>query len=355
MGTKLSRRDFLKLSALGLTSLAFRPSLNEPSSMEMDIARVAISRATGSLSTPSVSVYSQPSDKSKILYQRYRDELVHIYYEVTSEDGPSYNPLWYRVWRGYIHSAHLEIVKSRLNPILPSVNPKGQLTEVTVPYTKSLRFTKAYGWEPLYRLYYGSLHWIMDVSEGPDGEPWYRIEDEMDKSYTYFVSAPHLRPILANEYAPLSPDVPPEAKKIEVSIARQMLTAYEDDKIVMQTKISSGMSMPNPPPGMIPTDTPTGTFHIQSKMPSKHMGDGQLSSDLYAYELPGVPWVSFFEPETGVAFHGTYWHNNFGTQMSHGCINMRTEEAKWIFRWATPVNAPEDWEKRGYGTEVVVA
>ncbi len=77
------------------------------------------------------------------------------------------------------------------------------------------------------------------------------------------------------------------------------------------------------------------------------MGDGNLTSDIEAYELPGVPWTSFFEPETGVAFHGTYWHNNFGIPMSHGCVNMRTHEAKWLFRWATPVSSPTDISKIG--------
>jgi len=88
-------------------------------------------------------------------------------------------------------------------------------------------------------------------------------------------------------------------------------------------------------------------------MPSKHMGDGKLTDDIFAYELPGVPWVCFFH-ETGVAFHGTYWHHNFGRKMSHGCINMHTEEAKWLYRWTTPVASPYEWEKKGYGTRVIV-
>jgi lipoprotein-anchoring transpeptidase ErfK/SrfK len=88
-------------------------------------------------------------------------------------------------------------------------------------------------------------------------------------------------------------------------------------------------------------------------MASKHMGNGQLTDDLEAYELPGVPWTTFFA-QNGVALHGTYWHTNYGMTMSHGCVNMRTEEAKWIFRWTTPVIAPETWEQTGYGTRVLV-
>ena len=72
--------------------------------------------------------------------------------------------------------------------------------------------------------------------------------------------------------------------------------------------------------------------------------------------LPGVPWTSFFTAE-GHAFHGTYWHDNFGVPMSHGCVNMRTEEAKWLFRWNQPPTTFDDINKltldmKGYGTVV---
>jgi lipoprotein-anchoring transpeptidase ErfK/SrfK len=53
-----------------------------------------------------------------------------------------------------------------------------------------------------------------------------------------------------------------------------------------------------------------------------------------AYDLPDVPWVQYFHQD--YAFHGAYWHNNFGTPMSNGCINMRIWDAKWLFDWAGP-------------------
>jgi len=83
------------------------------------------------------------------------------------------------------------------------------------------------------------------------------------------------------------------------------------------------------------------------------MGDGNLTDDLDAYELPGVPWVSFFHA-VGVGFHGTYWHDNFGSPMSHGCVNMRNADAKWIYRWTMPVIGYSDWYKKGQGTLVKV-
>lgn len=355
MAQKLSRRDFLKLSALGAASLAFRPmrhlkrtdNLSENSLIPMggDIARVCVY---------SVSVHSQPWDESKILYQRYQDELVNLYYEVESEHGPEYNPIWYRVWGGYIHSAHLQCVRSRENTVLYTIPEERQLAEVTVPFTTSMRYASYNGWTDLYRLYYNSVHWLVDVDTGPDGEPWYLIEDELDSSYKYWAKASHFRPVPAHELTPISPDVPPHEKRIEVSIARQTLTAYEGDNIVLQTKVSTGLNYK--PKGETPWDTPTGTFNVYSKMPSKHMGDGHVRSDYLAddyYELPGVPWVCFFE-ESGVATHGTYWHTNYGTRMSHGCVNMRNDEAKWLFRWTTPVAQMDKMESRGMGTRVIV-
>jgi lipoprotein-anchoring transpeptidase ErfK/SrfK len=84
------------------------------------------------------------------------------------------------------------------------------------------------------------------------------------------------------------------------------------------------------------------------------MGNGELTSDPEAYELPGVPWVSYFH-KTGVAFHGTYWHDNFGRMMSHGCVNMRPDEAKWLFRWTMPSTGFQDWYRRGLGTLVEIS
>lgn len=344
MKTKPSRRDFLKLSALGLGSLAFRPFLGKNDHLEAgDLGRVA---------TTSVTVHSLPWDESRILYTRTRNELLNIYYEVTSEHGPDYNPVWYRVWGGYVHSARIQKVQFRLNPVLQKIPEKGQLAQVTVPFSQAIRDLKSMGYQNIYRLYYQSLHWITGLQAGPDGEPWYVLKDEL-LEIEYLVPAAHMRPIPYEEYSPIAQDVPAHQKRLDVSIGQQKVWAYEKDQLVFETRISSGLDY-QPPGEKIPWKTPLGTFHIESKMPSKHMGDGNITSDPEAYELPGVPWVSFFEPKTGVAFHGTYWHNNYGVRMSHGCVNMRPEEALWLFRWSTPVVEQGIVETRGYGTLVNV-
>jgi hypothetical protein len=346
MSMQISRRNFLKLGALGAAGLAFNPLKSLKIDWSTDnLARVAL--------YPSVSVYSEPSDQSTILYQRYRDEIVNLYYDVTSDQPPKYNPHWYRVWGGYIHSAHLQKVKYQINPVSYNILKGGVIAQVTVPYTQSYWDRKTFGWEKSYRLYYQSMHWIVGVIQGPDGEPWYQVLDQLLRNVTFYAKAEHFRLIPPEDFTPIHPNVSFAKKRIEVSIETQTLTAYEGDQILLQTKISSGMPDYGHQVGAVSTNTPLGEFNVYSKMPSKHMGDGNVTSDLAAYEIPGVPWTTFFA-DNGVAFHGTYWHNNFGRPMSHGCVNMRIEEAQWIFRWTTPVNLGDKIEQTGYGTRAIV-
>jgi len=322
MSSKLTRRDFLKFGGLSLASLAFSPLTPSLGGFDdSDVVRVA---------TDSVSVYREPSDKSIITGTWYRDDLVHIYGQVTAEE-PTYNPVWYRVWGGYMHRARLQRVKILYNLPLDSI-PEGErrLVDVSVPFTQPYRYTKTYGWQVLNpRLYYGSVHWVDQIVDGPDGTPYYRIFDELTGNY--FVPAIHLRPIPHEEITPISPELSWEDKHIEVNLTTQVLTAYEKGSTVFQTNISSGLPNARRNSKEISTKTPDGKFNVQEKMPSKHMGNGNLLADADGYELPGVPWTCFFEPKTGVATHGTYWHRNYGVPMSHGCVNFRTEDAGWLY------------------------
>lgn len=351
MNALLSRRDFLKLSGMVMGSLALPVNLSWDQPQPDMYGRVTIDE---------IDVYNQPrSDTYLIVGKRYRDQLVTIYYALEAPDGPAYNPVWYRVWGGYVHSAYLQLVKTSLNPVLEVIPEGGQLCEVSVPFTNSYRYDRYGGWLAQYRLYYETTHWVTGIAEGPDGQPWYKVTNELDRYLTYFAPAAHLRPIQDEEIAPLSPNFPAEEKRIEVSILEQTLRAYEGEEEVFSAKVSTGVHNSQPTSNGIPTHTPRGRFRISSKSPSKHMGYLQASGAPDGYSLPGVPWTCFFVPETGVAFHGTFWHNNFGAQMSLGCVNMRNQDAKWIFRWSTPVwEVPvEDrfaWDRRGYGTHVEV-
>jgi lipoprotein-anchoring transpeptidase ErfK/SrfK len=123
-------------------------------------------------------------------------------------------------------------------------------------------------------------------------------------------------------------------KRIEVDLATQQLYAYEGEKLVYNFLISSGLW----------DRTPTGTFKIWIKIRSQKMSGGSKELGTYYY-LPNVPYVMFFYNDqvpknVGYSLHGTYWHNNFGIPMSHGCINMKTSEIALLYPWAevdTPV------------------
>ncbi|OGO28176.1 MAG: hypothetical protein A2Z16_08095 [Chloroflexi bacterium RBG_16_54_18] len=101
---------------------------------------------------------------------------------------------------------------------------------------------------------------------------------------------------------------------IEVDLSAQRLRAYQGDALINAFIISGGRK---------PTPTVTGKFRVYVKYRYADMkGRG--------YYLENVPFVMYFYESYGV--HGTYWHNNFGTPMSHGCINLRTEDAAWLYR-----------------------
>lgn len=342
-----NRRSFLKYSILALGGLGLRmlpQRWGDGVRAQDHIVRICVHK---------LGVFPQPSETGEPLFYRKRDELVNVYEEVISPDGPEHNPRWYRVWGGYLYSARTQKVNTTLNPIVEDIHKGGHLAEVTVPMTQSMRWISVRKrWEPVYRLYYESHHWVTGIEPGPDGLPWYRIHDELTE-INYLVEAAHLRLLSPEAFDPLSTQVDPAKKRIHVSIGKQMLTAFEGDQVVLETRVSTGVGNWRDLPGKYGTETPLGDHYVLSKMPSKHMGVGGVTADIEAYELVGVPWTTFFTT-SGVAIHGTFWHQNYGTPMSKGCVNVPTEIAKWIFRWTTPVCSAQTWEQRGRGTLVEV-
>lgn len=127
------------------------------------------------------------------------------------------------------------------------------------------------------------------------------------------------RTIWKNEYSTTS------LKTITVDRSEQMLYAFEGNDLFMSTSISTGLEL---------TPTPRGTFSIYKKTPSRYM-QGPLPNlvDKQVYDLPGVPWNLYFT-QGGAVIHGAYWHDNFGSQYSHGCVNLSTSDAKKLYNWA---------------------
>lgn len=115
-------------------------------------------------------------------------------------------------------------------------------------------------------------------------------------------------------------------KHIYVNLTTQTLAAYEGKELFIQTPISSGLW----------GKTPKGDFTIWTKFRATRMTGG---SGADYYDLPNVPYVMFFSNNevpgsAGFSIHGTYWHNNFGHAMSHGCVNMKTTDVAKLFEWA---------------------
>jgi lipoprotein-anchoring transpeptidase ErfK/SrfK len=107
------------------------------------------------------------------------------------------------------------------------------------------------------------------------------------------------------------------ARWIDVNLSTQSVYAYEGDTVVNSFVVSTGTSL---------TPTVTGRYKIWIKFKSTSMsGPG--------YYLPNVPYVMYFYK--GYGLHGTYWHNNFGTPMSHGCVNLTIPDAEWLYNFAS--------------------
>ena len=121
----------------------------------------------------------------------------------------------------------------------------------------------------------------------------------------------------------VAPYVPPQVVSnggehwIDVNLSQQRVYAYEGDTLMNSFVVSTGTWQ---------TPTVTGKFRIWIKVLSQAMsGPG--------YYLPDVPYVMYFYKDYGL--HGTYWHNNFGTPMSHGCVNLTIPDSEWLYNFSS--------------------
>jgi hypothetical protein len=340
----LTRRDILKLGGAALAALFLPKPPGWPAALSENVRPLD---ENGRVLTDNISIYDIPSARGRFQNSYYRDLVVPITGVTLNEDTSVYNRIWYRIGdEGFAYSGHLQPVKTLINEPVREIPPSGVLGEVTVPYTDA-RKTPDTGALVIYRMYYETTYWLTAVDHDVTGAAWYEFLDDRDNDY-YYVQAAHVRIIPPDELTPLSPEVPPELKRLEVHLDDQMVLAFEDERLVFATRASTGRknSWGN-------YTTPAGTHDTYHKRPTRHMASGNLASN--GFDLPGIPWVCYIN-EAGVSFHGTYWHNDFGTPHSHGCVNLNSQAAKWLYRWTLPV-VPANRSvvyKRGAGTKVVV-
>lgn len=117
---------------------------------------------------------------------------------------------------------------------------------------------------------------------------------------------------------------------VEVDISEQKLRAWQGDTLFLESPVSTGLPW---------WPTPLGEFRVWIKLRATKMEGGSGS---YYYYLPNVPYVMFFEnsevaKSRGYSLHGAYWHNEFGTPRSHGCVNLPIPIAEQLYHWSAPI------------------
>ncbi|HZX01251.1 MAG TPA: L,D-transpeptidase family protein [Candidatus Paceibacterota bacterium] len=168
------------------------------------------------------------------------------------------------------------------------------------------------------------------------------VTDDTDRVWYRVVPTPGSHPervttewyIAAEFVVPVT--VPPEpakdpSKKIVVDLSDQTLTAYQGDKIFMKVSVSTGRAATPTFPGRFTILWKTPSRYMQGPIPGAADISGKLLTDVY--DLPGVPWDMYFTVG-GAAFHGTYWHNDFGKKHSHGCVNLTVKDSYKLYGWA---------------------
>lgn len=338
--TTLSRRGFLKAggmwSVAGLFRIGLRPV---PRALP---AGVPLGRVT----ELEARLFSRPTADSSLVGSLAFDEVIEAYRQVVGRGVQPHNHVWVETPRGYIWSSELQPVRYQPNPLLESIPETGTWTEVTVPFVDGLLRPEP-GAPVRYRLYYAMVLNVDGRVDGDDGVVYYRVHDE--NNIVMYAPGEAFRQIQPAEVDPIHPDA--EDKYIVVNLTRQDLSAMEAGVEVYYARVSSGYAVYED--GLRHWNTPIGQQWTWRKMVSRHMSGGDWVS---GYDLPGVGWTILFSG-TGAAIHSTYWHNDFGTPRSRGCINVRPEAGQWLFRWSLPVveYRPGDVTIQGtIGTRVIV-
>lgn len=314
----LSRRRFLQLAgAAGLYKLCL------PAHAQSNTRPILIGRVVDY-----VGMFEQPDYTSTKIGAFTDHELIPIYEVLEAQGG--YNRIWYRTDTGYVYSSNVVPMRPYLAPppLVTHLGDWGAWGQVVAPWSDAHTQPHPEA-DFMYRLYYASVHHIVDVERDEEGTWWYKIQD-LRYNEIYWAETAHLRVMAPQEFEPINPEI--EDKYIEINLSVHILTAYENGEKVFETRVTSGDTFYWEDGTTDYFETPEGGYKVMLKAPARHMGSrGTLGS----FDYPGVPWCTFFTDD-GLAIHGTYWHNDFGTKRSHGCINMRPSDAFWVFRWTTP-------------------
>jgi hypothetical protein len=343
-----SRRDFLKIAGIGLGALAFRPTSGSGYTDLLRTGRLAefpqadllgrnCTADTNLQYGGTINVHVRPDVSSGIVRNAYRDEVFPWVRELTAENLDYNNPnqRWVETPEGYVRAAQLQPCRNIPNVPLTAMpeGVNGFWAEVTVPYVDLImenaqpvsgwmRDHSAYGLQP--RLYYQQVMWVDRVRTLDAGMVQYRLNERYgNPGDLFWADAAAFRLLTPEDVTPIHPEVDPATKKIVVDKTYQQLSCFEGEREVYYCRVSTGIQA---------DATPLGEHKIWRKLISVRMGANTVAA---SYDLPGIGWTTLFVGD-GVAIHAATSHNDFGAVRSHGCVNCRPEDAKWIFRWTLP-------------------
>ncbi len=354
----VSRREFLKLAGLGLGALALRPltsglalipanrTIYLPDFPKADLLGRNCTTDTSLEWGGIIPIKATPDVGGTKVRDAQPDEVFAWLKEVSAAniDVNLPNQRWVETPEGYIHSLYLQPCRNLPNTPISTmpVGQSGFWGEVTVPYVDLITDKQAQGigwlqdhinFNRTPRLYYSQVMWIDNIRNSDGGTIQYHVNERYgNPGDQFWADGSAFRILTVEDVAPIDPEVDPATKSIVVNTSYQTLTCKEGDKEVYFCRVSTGISEGS---------TPLGEHPIWRKLISVRMAASALGS---SYDLPGISWTTLFDG-SGVAIHGATSHNNFGSVQSHGCVNCRPEDAKWIFRWSLPEVGLETGEK----------
>jgi len=341
---KISRRKFLQLSSATTAFALVNPKLSFDhfSKTSKDLNDWPSDTPLGrNCKAATINIRSGPSENSSVVKSVIEDTVFQWEKEVVGEaPGGLVSRRWVQTPEGYVYSPFVQYCQSIINePIgsLPntSLGP-GRWAEVTVPYV-DLVLENPPARAPWLqavmhpRLYYSQVVWIDQIGDGGSGNIQYRVNERYAYGDIFWADAKAFRILTDDDFTPISPDI--ADKKVIVNLTYQYLQCLEAGREVYFCRCSTGAKFNAAGEAVDKWATPPGPHPIFRKMASIHMSAGNMES---GYDTPGIGWVSLFA-EGGVAIHSTFWHNDFGVARSHGCVNVLSEDAKWVFRWTQPV------------------
>ncbi|MDF1518997.1 MAG: L,D-transpeptidase [Brevefilum sp.] len=344
-----SRREFIKLLGLTLGGLALSRSSLDRVFAESGFSinpqliqpEFPLNKTLGRICSGDPGAHfpikSEPYWDAPEVGTAWRDDVFEWKKEVIAKqlDPIRINQRWVETEAGYIYAQYVQKIKHiPQEPIaeLPQTpsGERGMWVEIVTPYT-GMTFAKppAQTWvretiNP--RIYYSQIFWAFDIRTNPEnGKTEYCLKQLYGAlPDEYWIDATVCRQITPEEISPIHPDA--EDKHIIVNLLYQTLSCYEGDEEVFFTKVTTGWKDKEGE-----WQTPLGTHTIWRKILSTHMSGTIVGG----YDLSGIGWTTLFDNH-GAAIHATYWHNEFGIPGSHGCVNTKPEDAKWIWRWTEP-------------------